>query len=108
MTSTLAQSAPNTATQVLSTLCAVAAVLVSMMLAMFAVAFIMAALANSSQATVDKAKYLMLSIAVATVLCVTGSIVLMVKHQPWWAAGVGIAPAVTIVVLFILAFALGV
>lgn len=105
---TTASTAASTATQVLSTLCAVGALLVGIVVAVCGEVFIMAGLANASATTTRNAKYVMLSIAAATALCAAVSIALMVRHSPWWATIVGIAPAALIFLLLVIALAAGI
>jgi hypothetical protein len=83
--------------QVWPTLVAVLALLVGLFIAFAAEGFMMAGSANSSPAQLQTIKTWMWSIALGTLACAVVSIVLMAKHHPWIAAGVGFAPAVILI-----------
>lgn len=87
--------------QVLPTLVAVAALMISIVVAFMAEGLMIAGAPNSTPATIRTIKITMLSIAIVTLLASVVSIVLMAKHHPWIAAIVGGAPAVLLVLLLI-------
>ena len=80
--------------QVLPTVVAIAALLAGVTFAVMAEVFVMASGANSTPAQIQTLKTIMWSIAIGTLVCTVVSIVLMTKHHPWIAAGVGVAPAI--------------
>ena len=69
--------------------------------ALMAVGFLVAGSPNSSPAQLRVLKGFMLAFTVLGLGCGITSIVLMIKHHPWWAAIVGVTPAVVFVVAFI-------
>ena len=91
--------------QVLHTLVAVAALMASLFGALMALGFLLAGAANSSPTAIRNLKIAMLSIALVTLTCSVVSVVLMTRHHPWSATLVAGAPAVMLVVGFIILFA---
>jgi hypothetical protein len=77
---------------ILAGVCILLGLLGSLML----ITLLLAGSPNSTPAQLHTIKLLMLAVAIGGVLCVAGSVTLIVWHRPLWASAVGIAPAATV------------
>lgn len=66
---------------------------------------LMAGMPNSSDAQLSQIKWVMLSVALVSLGGLGGGVAALIGSRPWLAAGIGVAPAVYVVILLIVLLA---